>query len=75
MMAPFYAGDEEEIVRPGARELIGDAKAAGIRVGMHTNDLTSFHNREWIDRTSILKECTSTPRKRRATMKRSNVGQ
>ena len=23
---------------------------------MHTNDLTSFHDREWIDRMSILKE-------------------
>ena len=56
MMAPFYAGDEEEIIRPGARTLIRDAKAAGIRVGMHTNDLTSFHDQEWIDRMSILKE-------------------
>ena len=56
MMAPFYAGDEEEIIRPGARTLIRDAKAAGIRVGMHTNDLTSFHDREWIDRMSILKD-------------------
>jgi putative hydrolase of the HAD superfamily len=23
---------------------------------MHTNDLTSFHNREWIDRMTILRE-------------------
>lgn len=56
MMGPFYAGDEDELVRPEARALIEDAKAAGIRVGIHTNDLTTFHDAEWLDRMSILKE-------------------
>lgn len=56
MMAPLYAGTEDELVRPGARALIAEAKDAGVRVGIHTNDLTSFHDREWIDRMTILKE-------------------
>ena len=56
MMAPLYAGTEDELTRPGAVSLIRDAKAAGIRVGIHTNDLTSFHDQEWIDRMSILRE-------------------
>ena len=56
MMAPFYAGTEEELVRPSARDLILDAKAAGIPVGIHTNDLTSFHDAEWIEAMTILRE-------------------
>lgn len=56
MMAPLYAGQEHELVRPEARRLIEDAKAAGIRVGIHTNDLTSFHDAEWLDRMTILQE-------------------
>jgi putative hydrolase of the HAD superfamily len=56
MMAPLYAGDEDALLRPGAVRLIHDAKAAGIRVGIHTNDLTAFHDREWLDKMSILRE-------------------
>jgi putative hydrolase of the HAD superfamily len=56
MMAPLYAGDEDELLRPAAVALIHDAKAAGIRVGIHTNDLTSFHDREWLDKMTILRE-------------------
>ncbi len=56
MMGPFYAGDEDELVRPGARSLINDAKAAGVKVGIHTNDLTTFHDADWLDRMTILRE-------------------
>ena len=56
MMGPFYAGEEDELVRLEARVLIRDSKAAGIRVGIHTNDLTTFHDAEWLDRMTILKE-------------------
>lgn len=56
LMAPLYSGTEAELVRPGARALIRDAKAAGIKVGVHTNDLTSFHDPEWIARMTILDE-------------------
>jgi len=56
MMAPLYAGSEEELLRPDAVALIHDAKAAGIRVGIHTNDLTSFHDAEWLEKMTILRE-------------------
>lgn len=52
----LYSGTEDELVRPEARRLIRDAKAAGIPVGALTNDLTSFHDAEWIARMSILRE-------------------
>lgn len=52
----LYSGTEEELVRPDARRLIEDARAAGMPVGALTNDLTAFHDREWIDRMRILGE-------------------
>jgi putative hydrolase of the HAD superfamily len=55
-MAHLYSGTEEELVRPAARELIADAKAAGIPVGILTNDLTAFHDQSWLDRMTILRE-------------------
>lgn len=55
-MAHLYSGTEEELVRPGARQLISDAKVAGIPVGVLTNDLTAFHDQEWLERMSILRE-------------------
>jgi len=51
-----YAGPEETLVRPAARALIRDAKAAGIPVGVLTNDLTAFHDRAWLARMTILAE-------------------
>lgn len=55
-MAHLYSGSEDELVRPAARQLIGDAKAAGIPVGVLTNDLTAFHDQAWLDRMTILRE-------------------
>ena len=55
-MAHLYSGSEDELVRPAARQLILDAKAAGIPVGILTNDLTAFHDQEWLDRMTILRE-------------------
>lgn len=55
-MAHLYSGSEAELVRPAARQLIGDAKAHGIPVGILTNDLTAFHDRAWLDRMTILRE-------------------
>ncbi len=52
----LYSGTEEELVRPAARRLMEDARAAGMPVGALTNDLTAFHDREWIDRMRILGE-------------------
>ena len=55
-MAHLYSGSEDELVRPGARRLIADAKAAGMPVGVLTNDLTAFHDQDWLDRMTILGE-------------------
>lgn len=56
LFAHLYSGTEEELIRPGARHLIDDARSAGIPVGVLTNDLTSFHDQEWLDRMSIIRE-------------------
>lgn len=55
-MAHLYSGSEDELVRPAARQLIADAKAAGIPVGILTNDLTAFHDQAWLERMTILRE-------------------
>lgn len=55
-MAHLYSGDESELVRPEARRLIMDAKAAGIPVGVLTNDLTAFHEPAWLERMTVLAE-------------------
>ena len=52
----LYSGSEEELVRPSARRLIVDAKAAGIPVGVLTNDLTAFHDAEWLERMTVIRE-------------------
>jgi putative hydrolase of the HAD superfamily len=52
----LYSGDEDELVRPEARRLIHDARAAGIPVGALTNDLTSFHDEVWLARMGIIRE-------------------
>ncbi len=56
MMTPLYEASEAELVRPGAIQLIHDAKQSGILVGVHTNDLTAFHNAQWLERMTILRE-------------------
>lgn len=44
-----FSGSEEDFVRPEIVALVADAKAAGIRVGLLTNEAELFHGREWID--------------------------
>ncbi len=56
LMAALYAGSESELIRPAARELLRDAKSHGIPVGMLTNDLTLFHDPEWIAGITIISE-------------------
>jgi putative hydrolase of the HAD superfamily len=52
----LYSGAEEELIRPGARRLIDDAMSAGIPVGALTNDLTAFHDGQWLERMGIIRE-------------------
>lgn len=49
-----YAAPEEDIIRPEAAALVAEAKAAGIRVGVLTNETELFHGREWMDRLAFF---------------------
>ena len=55
LMARFYALPEQEWLCAPTVELMTDAKAAGLRVGALTNDMTAFHGPEWVARQEHLK--------------------
>jgi putative hydrolase of the HAD superfamily len=55
LMDRFYDLPEQEWLCAGTVELMTDAKAAGLRVGALTNDMTAFHGPEWIARQEHLK--------------------
>lgn len=54
MIAHLYDPPRPELVREQARELVRDARVAGLPVGILTNDLRAFHTDEWIDRIEIV---------------------
>lgn len=54
LMAHLYSGTEEELIRPGASTLLADAQRASIPVGLLTNDLTTFHDAQWVERMTVL---------------------
>jgi putative hydrolase of the HAD superfamily len=56
MMRRLYDAPEDELVRPEVRALLADAHAAGIHTAVLTNDLSEFHEQEWIDRIGFLGE-------------------
>lgn len=47
-------GPEAEVLRPGAVRLLQDARAAGIRTGVLSNELELFHGREQLGRLAVL---------------------
>lgn len=49
MIAHLYEPARDELVREGAWSLLRDARAAGVAIGILTNDLRAFHTQEWID--------------------------
>jgi putative hydrolase of the HAD superfamily len=55
LMDRFYQLPEQEWRCAGTIELMTDAKAAGLRVGALTNDMTAFHGPEWVTRQEHLK--------------------
>jgi putative hydrolase of the HAD superfamily len=55
LMDRFYALPEQEWLCAPTIELMTDAKAAGLRVGALTNDMTAFHGSEWVARQRHLK--------------------
>jgi len=56
MMARLFDGPEDELVRPQARALVADAKAAGLETAVLTNDLHAFHEHTWIAGMRVLAE-------------------
>jgi len=55
LMDRFYQLPEHEWLYAPTIELMTDAKAAGLRVGALTNDMTAFHGPEWVARQEHLK--------------------
>jgi putative hydrolase of the HAD superfamily len=45
-----------DVLRPETRLLVTDAKRAGRKVGILTNELELFHGKEWLDTIDVLKE-------------------
>jgi putative hydrolase of the HAD superfamily len=54
MIAHLYEPARPNLVRNRARALVRDARAAGHRVAILTNDLRAFHTQEWIDQIEIV---------------------
>lgn len=54
MIAHLYEPPRPELVREQARALVRDARAAGLRVGILTNDLRAFHTEKWIEGIEIV---------------------
>ena len=67
MIAHLYDPPRPAMVRAGAHALIRDAKLAGHRIGVLTNDLKAFHSDEWIEQMHVARAtwtCWSTGRSR-----------
>lgn len=56
MIARLYEPARPGLVRDQARALVRDARAAGLPIGILTNDLRAFHSPEWVERMEILAE-------------------
>jgi putative hydrolase of the HAD superfamily len=55
-MTATLAGPQHEVLRPEALRLLGDARAAGIRTGILSNELRLFMGDDWMDRMPVLAE-------------------
>ena len=53
-MATCYGGPQAEFVRPEAHRLVTDALAAGLRVGVLTNETELLQGRDWVERVDVL---------------------
>ena len=56
LMGVLFDAPEDDLVRPGARDLILDAKSAGYVVAVCTNDLRAFHGDKGLDHLTILNQ-------------------
>jgi putative hydrolase of the HAD superfamily len=55
MIGQFYQLPQQDWLRADMVGLMTEAKAAGLRVGALTNDLTDFHGQDWVDAQEHLK--------------------
>jgi len=55
MMRRFYELPEQEWLCAATVELMVDTKAAGLRLGALTNDMTAFHGPGWVEQQEHLK--------------------
>lgn len=58
-MAACFDRPEQEIIRPEAVEAVAAVRAAGVQVGVLTNDLEAFHGPEWKRRIAFLRALDS----------------
>jgi putative hydrolase of the HAD superfamily len=58
MMSRLFDAElpEQERIRPEAAAAIAAARAAGLPVGILTNDLAAFHDQDWIDGQQVLSQ-------------------
>ena len=57
MFRSFYEpADEARLVRPAVAALVDEARAAGRRTGILTNDLRAFHGDEWAAQFKVLRD-------------------
>jgi len=54
-MAMCFGGPQSEFVRPEAEALVADARAAGLRIGVLTNETELLQGRDWIERVDVLR--------------------
>jgi putative hydrolase of the HAD superfamily len=54
-MAMCFGGPQSEFVRPEAEALVADARAAGLRIGVLTNETELLQGRAWIERVDVLR--------------------
>ena len=54
LMDLLFAGSEDELVRPEARDAIAAARRTGLATAVLTNDMRAFHGDEWVSRMAVL---------------------
>jgi putative hydrolase of the HAD superfamily len=53
-MAMCFGGPQSEFVRPEAEALVADARRAGLRIGVLTNETELLQGRAWIERVDVF---------------------
>jgi len=54
-IAMCFGGPQSEFVRPEAEALVADARSAGLKLGVLTNETELMQGRAWIDRVDVFR--------------------